>query len=78
MLKEDSSAVSNQWGMPVNFLGSAILFDPWSTQYKVIIKYKFVKKSNNIIEIMARKSDKNQLELGTGVGLRPKIYMHFI
>ena len=36
MLMKDSSAVSNQWGMPVNFLGSAILFDAWFTQYKVI------------------------------------------
>ena len=38
-----------------------------------VIKYKFVKKkSNKIVEIMTRKCDKNQLEFGKGVGLRPK------
>ena len=30
-----STAVINQWCMPVNFLGGAILFDPWFTLYKV-------------------------------------------
>ena len=35
MLMKDSTAVSNQWCMPVNLLGGAILFDPWFTQYKV-------------------------------------------
>ena len=35
MLMKDSIAESNQWCMPVNFLGDAILFDPWFTQYKV-------------------------------------------
>ena len=40
---KDSTAVSNQWCMPVNLLGGAILFDPWFTQYKVIT-YKYVKK----------------------------------
>ena len=34
MLMKDSTAVSNQWCMPVNLLGGAILFDPWFTQYK--------------------------------------------
>ena len=35
MLMKDSIAESNQRCMPVNFLGDAILFDPWFTQYKV-------------------------------------------
>ena len=35
MLMKDSTAVSNQWCMPVNLLGGAILFDPWFTQCKV-------------------------------------------
>ena len=35
MLMKDSTAVSNQWCMPVNLLGGAILFDPWFTQFKV-------------------------------------------
>ena len=51
-----------------------------STRSKVI-KYKYVKQSNKIIEIVTRKSDKNQLEPGKGVGLSPKIYqldIHFI
>ena len=76
MLMKDSTAVSNHWCMSVNFLGGAILLDPWFTQYKAkAIKYKFVNnKSNKIIEIMTRKiAKKNQLELGKGVGLRPKI-----
>ena len=34
MLMKDSTAVSNQWYMLVNFLGGAILFDPWFIQYK--------------------------------------------
>ena len=38
-----------------------------STRSKVI-KYKYVKNSNQIIEILTRKSDKNQLEPGKGVG----------
>ena len=45
-----------------------------STRSKVI-KKELVKKSNNIIEIMAMKSDKNQLELDKGIGLRPKMYI---
>ena len=44
-----------------------------STRSKVI-KYKYVKNSNKIIEIMIRKSDKNQLEPGKGVCFSPKIY----
>ena len=63
--------------MPVNFLGCAICLTSGllSTRSKVI-KYKFVKKiSYKIIEIMTRKSDKNQLELGKLVGLRPQIYI---
>ena len=56
---KDSTAVSNQWCMPVNFLGDAILFDPWSTQYKVKDhQVQFVKKYNGIIAIMTWKSDK--------------------
>ena len=43
---KDSTAVSSQWCMLVNFLGGAILFDFWFRQYKVI-KYKFVKISKN-------------------------------
>ena len=45
MLMKDFTAVSIQWCMPVNFLGGAIMFDPWllSTRSKVI-KYKFVKQ----------------------------------
>ena len=41
MLMKDSTAVSNQWCIPANFLGGAILFDPGllSTRSKVI-KYK--------------------------------------
>ena len=35
MLMKDSTAISNQWCMPVNFFVGAILFDPWFTQYKV-------------------------------------------
>ena len=42
-----------------------------STRSKVI-KYKYVKNSNKIIEIMTRKSDENQLEPGKGIGLSPK------
>ena len=75
MLIKDSAAVRNQWCMPVNLLGGAILFDPWFTQYKFkVIKYEYVKTSNKIIEIVTRKSDKNQLEPGKGVGLSPQIY----
>ena len=75
MLVKDSTAVSNQWCMPVNLLGGAILFDPWFTQYKSkVIKYKYVKNSNKIIEIVTKKSDKNQLEPGKGVGYSPQIY----
>ena len=53
------------------------LLSTWSQ----VIKYKYVKKSNKIIEIMTMKCDKNQLEPGKGVGLSPKIYqldIHFI
>ena len=32
---KDTAAVSNQWCMQVKFLGGAILFDPWFTQYNV-------------------------------------------
>ena len=32
---KDSTAVRNQWCMLVYFLGGAILFDRWFTQYKV-------------------------------------------
>ena len=82
MLMKDSTAVSNQWCMPVNLLGGATLFDPCFTQYKVKgHKFKYVKDSNKIIEIMTRKSDKNQLEPGKGVCLSPNIYqldIHFI
>ena len=35
MLMKDSTAVSNQWCMPVILLGGATLFDPWFTQYMV-------------------------------------------
>ena len=35
MAMKDSTAVSNQWCMPVNLFGGAILFDPCFTQYKV-------------------------------------------
>ena len=35
MLMKDSTAVSSQWCMPVNFLGGAILFDSWFSQCKV-------------------------------------------
>ena len=35
MLMKDSTAVSNQWCMPVNLLGGAILFDPWFTHFNV-------------------------------------------
>ena len=43
---EDSTAVSNQWCMPVNFLCGAILFAPGliSTRSKVV-KYIFLKKT---------------------------------
>ena len=83
MLMKDSTAVNNQWCKLVNLLGGAILFDPWFTQYKVKDhKVQICKKnSNKIIEIMPRKSNKNQLEPGNGVGLSPKIYqldIHFI
>ena len=53
-----ATAVSNQWCMPVNLLGGAILFDPWFTQYKVkghlvqICKKRF----KQIIDIMTRKT----------------------
>ena len=75
MLMKDSTAVSNQWCMPVNLLGGAIFFAPWFTQYKVKGHYvQICKLSNKIIEIMTRKSDKNQLKPGKGIGLSPKIY----
>ena len=32
---KNSTAASNEWWVPVNFLDGAILFDPWFTQYKV-------------------------------------------
>ena len=53
MLMKDSTAVSNQWCMPVNFLGGAIIFDPWFTEYKVKGQTVEIclKKSNKIIEI---------------------------
>ena len=35
MLMKDSTVVSNQWCVPVDFLSGAVLFDPWFTQYKV-------------------------------------------
>ena len=35
MLMKDSTAVIDQWCMPVNLLGGAILFDLWFTHYKV-------------------------------------------
>ena len=35
MLMKDSSAVSNQWSMPVNLWVSAILLDLWFTLCKV-------------------------------------------
>ena len=36
MLMEDSTAaISNQWCMPGNLLGGAILFDLWFTQNKL-------------------------------------------
>ena len=65
MLMKDSTAVSNQWCMWVKFLGGAILFDPLFTQYKVQRSLSTIlkKKSNKIIEILTRKSDKNQLEI---------------
>ena len=71
-----SSAVSNQWCMPVNLKSGAILFNPWFTQYKVKgHKVQICKKTiNKIIEIMTRKGVKNQLEPGKGVGLSPKFY----
>ena len=82
MLMKDSTAVSNKWCMPINFLCGAVLFDPWFTQNKVkghlVQIFKEKQTNNKIIEIMTRKSDKNQLELGKGVGLRHKIYIHFI
>ena len=80
MLMKDCTAVRNQWCMPVNFLGGAILFDPWFTQYNVKgHSVQICKKNlNKIIEIMTRKSDKNQLKLGKVVDLRPKIYINFI
>ena len=31
---KDSTAVSNQWSLPVNLWGGVILFDPWVMQYK--------------------------------------------
>ena len=61
-------------------LGWCVLFDPLFTQYKVqrSLSTNLKKKSNRIIEILTRKGDKNQLELGKGAGLRPYIYIHFI
>ena len=80
MLMKDSTAVSNQWCMPVNFLGGATLFDPWFTQY--MVKGHLVqickKKKNQRDYAKEKSSDKNQLELGKGVGLMPKIYIYFI
>ena len=75
---KDTTAVSNQWCMLVYFLGGAILFDPWFTQYKVKGNQVQIckKRSNKFIENMTRKSDKSHLELGKGAGLRPKIYIH--
>ena len=35
MLLKQSTAVSNQWSMPVNLWGGANLFDLWFTHYKV-------------------------------------------
>ena len=77
MLMKDTTAVSNQCRMPLQFcLTSGLL----STRSRVIM-YKYVKHANKIKEIMTRKSDKNQLEPGKGVGFSPKIYqldIHFI
>ena len=70
---KDSTAVSNQWYMLVYLWGGAILFDLWFTQYKVKGHLvQFVK--NYLVEVMTRKSDKNQLEPSKGVSLRLKIY----
>ena len=46
MLMKDSTAVSNQWCMPINFLGGAILFDLWFTQYKVRKRAKIRNRYN--------------------------------
>ena len=79
MLMTDSTAASNKWCMLANFLGGVVLFAPWFTLYKVkghLIQ--FVKQTYKIIGIMKRKRDTNKLELGKGVGLRSKIYIHII
>ena len=75
MLMKDSTAVkisgacrSTSWA--VQFCLTPGLL---STRSKVI-KYKYVKNSNKIIGFVTRKSDKNQLEPGEGVGLSPQIY----
>ena len=34
MLMKDSTAVSNEWCMSVNFLGGAILINPWFSKVK--------------------------------------------
>ena len=48
-----------------------------STRSKVI-KYKYVKKSNKIIEIVTKKIDKNQVEPGKWVDLSPQTYQFVI
>ena len=42
MLMKDSIAVSNQWFMLVNFLGGAVLFDPWFVKYSfhIVVQYE--------------------------------------
>ena len=82
MLMKDSTAVSNQWCMPSTSWAVQFCLTPGllSTRSKVI-KYKYIKNSNKIIEIVTKKSDKNQLEPSKGVGLSPQIYqldIHFI
>ena len=68
MLMKDSTAVSNQWCFPVNLLAVQFCLTPGllNTRSKVI-KYKYVKKFNKIIEIMTRKSDKISLNLLKGL-----------
>ena len=82
MLIKDSTAVSNQWCMPVNLLAVQFCLTPGllSTRSKVI-KFKYENNPNTIIRIMTGNIDKNQLEPGKGAGLSPKIYQldnHFI
>ena len=67
---KDSTAVSNQWCMPVGFLGYKISFDPWYPQNKVkdhyvqIVKKKPLQNHRDYVMLLINQSaDTGEKEL---------------